>query len=106
LDQPGILYQHSKRPEWGYCTIVEIQEDRTRFTFDDGLDRTIRHDHIGLMMHVELDEAHANEIRQRIAKYLARPAVRAAAKPGAKNAKKAAAKKAKVEQAEDADDAG
>jgi hypothetical protein len=104
LNLPAILYQHSKRPEWGYCAIVEIQEDRTTFKFDDGLDRTIRHDHIGLMMHVELDEAHANEIQQRIAKHLTPRAVRAASKPSAK--KKAAAKKTKVEKAENPDDAG
>jgi hypothetical protein len=82
---------------------VETQEDRTTFKFDDGLDRTIRHDHIGLMIQVELDEAHATEIHQRIAKYLTPRAVRAATKP---SAKKAAAKKTKVEAAEDPDDAG
>ena len=103
MNQPAILYQHSKRPEWGYCTIVDTQEDRTTFKFDDGLDRTIRHDHIGLMMQVELDEAQANEIYQRIAKYLTPRAVRAASKP---SAKKAAAKKTKVEKAEHPDDAG
>jgi len=103
LNQPAILYQHSKRPEWGYCAIVEIQEDRTTFKFDDGLDRTIRHDHIGLMMQVELDEAQANEIQQRIAKYLTPRAARAATKP---SAKKPAAKKAKVQKAEDPVDAG
>jgi hypothetical protein len=93
LTQPAILYQHSKRPEWGYCTIVETHEDRTTFKFDDGLDRTIRHDHIQLMMEVELEEAHAEDIHQRIAKHLS-PRARAAGKSKTKKpAKKAAAAK-------------
>jgi hypothetical protein len=92
LTQYTVLYQHAKRPEWGYCAIVDTQEDRTTFKFDDGLDRTIRHDHLQMMQQVHLEEPQANEIQERIAKHLAPRNARA----GKPKAKKPAAKKAKA----------
>lgn len=108
MSQPAILYQHSKRPEWGYCVIVETQEDRTTFKFDDGVDRTIRNDHIAMMQPVELDEAQANEIHERISKFLTPRAARTGTKPKAKKpaAKKPKPEKPKAEKPEKDDDAG
>lgn len=63
------IYQHAKRPEWGYCAIIDTQDDRTTFKFDDGLSRTIRHDHMHMMLPVVLGETEATEIRKRIAKH-------------------------------------
>jgi hypothetical protein len=74
LTQHAPIYQHSKRPEWGYCAVVEVLEDRTLFKFDDGLSRTISHDHIKLMQRVDLEEAEATAIHARIAKHSARTA--------------------------------
>jgi hypothetical protein len=94
LSQQGPIYQHAKCPEWGCCTIEETLEDRTTFKFDDGSKRTIRHDHIGLMQRVELDEAEATAFHARMAKRSAPRAVKAASTAAAKAKKAAIAKKA------------
>lgn len=91
----AFLYQHAKRPEWGYGAVLETQDDRTTFKFDDGASRTIKRDHIHMMQQVELGEPEATEVRKRIARHT--PAKSASdAKPKKKKAvtKKAVAKKA------------
>lgn len=82
-----FLYQHTKRSEWGYGAVIGSQDDRTTFKFDDGVSRTIKRDHIHMMVRVELEEPQASEVRKRIAK----PVKSAAA--AAATAKKAAKKK-------------
>lgn len=65
-----ILYQHVKRPEWGFSTVVEMQERSTTYLFVDGRQRTITIDHVHLMQRVELqDDAEAEEVHRKLAKY-------------------------------------
>jgi hypothetical protein len=90
------IYQHAKRPDWGYCAVVEIHDDRTVFKFVDGLNRTIRNDHIQLMQLVDLDEPEATEVRKRIAKH---SAPRSTAGGRAKEKKPAAKKAPRVVEA-------
>lgn len=56
------------RSEWGYGAVIGQQDDRTTFKFDDGVNRTIKRDHMHLMVRVELDEPEAAEVRKRIAR--------------------------------------
>jgi hypothetical protein len=93
LTQHLTVYQHAKRPEWGYCAVIETHEDRTTFKFDDGLSRTIRHDHLQMMQRVNLEEPQASEVQKRLAKHTTARALRVDGKPKAKRApaKKAAA---------------
>jgi len=52
------LYQHVKRPEWGFSTIVSLEDDRTTFLFVDGIQRTFKLAHVHMMELVTvLDEA-------------------------------------------------
>ena len=69
--QDAPIYQHTKRPEWGYGAVVETRDDRTTFGFDDGSSRTILHNHIHMMSQVELEDPEASEVRKRIAKHWA-----------------------------------
>jgi len=96
LTQHVPLYQHTKRPEWGYCAIVEVLEDRTTYKFDDGSSRSISRNHIHMMAQMEPDEPEATEIRKRLAKYALSRSVGADGKPKAK--KKSAAKKVAAPQ--------
>jgi hypothetical protein len=68
LNEHTSLYQHTKRPEWGYGAIVEVTADRTTFRFDDGASRAIRHDYIHMMLEVELQDPEASAVRGRIGK--------------------------------------
>jgi hypothetical protein len=88
-----FLYQHTKRVEWGYGAVTDSADDRTTFKFDDGVARTIKRDHIHLMVHVELEEPQNSEVRKR----LARPMKSAAAA-----SRKAAAAKKRVSKPEPA----
>jgi hypothetical protein len=81
----AFLYQHTMRSEWGVGAVIDQQDDRTTFKFDNGITRTIKRDHIHLMVRVELEETEANEARKRIA--------RSAKSTTAAAARKAAAKK-------------
>jgi hypothetical protein len=101
LNHHAFLYQHAKRPEWGYGAVTEAQDDRTTFKFDDGASRTIKRDHIHMMLQVELDEPEATEVHKRIAKHS--PAKTAATEA---KLKKAAAKKASTKKAAAAKKAG
>jgi hypothetical protein len=56
------------RSEWGYGAVIGQQDDRTTFKFDDGINRTIKRDHMHLMVRAELDEPQATEVRKRIAR--------------------------------------
>ena len=96
MTQHALVYQHAKRPEWGYCAVTEVHDDRTTFKFDNGLSRTIRNDHIQMMQLVELEEPEATEVRKRIAKHAAARSVKA---EGKSKPKKAAAKKAPPREA-------
>jgi len=87
LNEHAPLYQHSKRPEWGYCAVMEVLEDRTTFKFDDGSSRAISRNHIQMMVQVEPAEPEATEIRKRLAKYVIRSA-NADGKPKKKSAAK------------------
>jgi hypothetical protein len=64
-----ILYQHVKRPEWGFSTIINMEDDRTTFVFDDGARRTITIGHMHLMERVVLEDEAEEEVRQKLAKY-------------------------------------
>lgn len=66
MNEDALLYQHTKRPEWGYGAIAEVADDRTTFKFDDGSSRMIRHSHIHMMREVELAEPEASAVRKRI----------------------------------------
>ena len=96
MTQHTPLYQHTKRPEWGYCAILEVLEDRTTYKFDDGSSRSISRNHIHMMAQVEPDEPEATEIRKRIAKHSPSRSPGADGKPKAK--KKAAPKKVAAPQ--------
>lgn len=72
------------RSEWGYGAVVGHGDDRTTFKFDDGVNRTIKREHMHLMVRVELDEPQATEVRKRIAR---------SAKTASAAARKAAPKK-------------
>ena len=87
MNEHAPLYQHTKRPEWGYCAVMEVLEDRTTFKFDDGSSRAISRNHIQMMVQVEPAEPEATEIRKRLAKYVIRSA-NADGKPKKKPAKK------------------
>ena len=63
-----FLYQHTMRAEWGYGAVIDTQDDRTTFKFDDGVSRTIKRDHMHLMVQVELDEPEGSEVRKRLAR--------------------------------------
>lgn len=91
-----FLYQHTKRIEWGYGAVIDTQDDRTTFKFDDGISRTIKRDHIHLMVQVELDEPQGSEVRKRLARSVKSAA--AASSP----ARKLAAKKKAAKRAADA----
>jgi hypothetical protein len=71
------------RSEWGYGAVIGQQDDRTTFKFDDGINRTIKRDHMHLMVRVELDEPQAAEVRKRIARS-AKSASAAARRPAPK----------------------
>ena len=88
MNEHAPLYQHTKRPEWGYCAVMEVLEDRTTFKFDDGSSRAISRNHIQMMVQVEPAEPEATEIRKRLAKYTLR-----SASADGKPKKKSAAKK-------------
>jgi hypothetical protein len=79
------------RSEWGYGAVVDSQDDRTTFKFDDGVSRTIKRGHIHLMVRVELDEPQASEVRKRIARPTKSAAALAARKPTKKKVAKVAA---------------
>jgi hypothetical protein len=98
LTQQVPLYQHTKRPEWGYCAIIEVLEDRTTYKFDDGSSRAISRNHVFMMEQVEPDEPEATEIRKRIAKHSPSRSLGADGKPKPKAKKKATAKKVAAPQ--------
>jgi hypothetical protein len=79
-----FLYQHTKRFEWGYGAVTDSADDRTTFKFDDGVLRTIKRDHIHLMIRVELEEPQNTEIRKRLAKPIKSLAAAASRKAAAK----------------------
>ena len=85
-----FLYQHTMRSEWGYGAVIDSQDDRTTFKFDDGVSRTIKRGHIHLMVRVELEEPQASEVRKRIARPTKSAAALAARKPAKKKVAKAA----------------
>lgn len=89
-----FLYQHTKRAEWGYGAVIDTQDDRTTFKFDDGVSRTIKRDHMHLMVQVELDEPEGSEVRKRLAR-----SVKAAASASSPARKAAAAKKKAAKRA-------
>lgn len=87
------LYQHTKRPEWGYCAITEVREDRTTFKFADGESRSISSKHLHMMVIVEPEEADAIEIRRRIGKHApSRPPIAGGKSKSKSKSKKAPAK--------------
>jgi hypothetical protein len=69
MTQEHTLYQHVKRPEWGYSTIVDIQDDATTFLFDDGTRRKITRAHVHLMQHVVLQGEEGEEVQRKLAKH-------------------------------------
>lgn len=85
-----FLYQHTMRSEWGYGAVIDSQDDRTTFKFDDGVARTIKRGHIHLMVRVELEEPQASEVRKRIARPIKSAAALAARKPTKKKVPKVA----------------
>jgi hypothetical protein len=93
LTPNALLYQHAKRPEWGYCAIVEVHEDRTTFRFVDGMSRTILQRHMQMMQRVDLEDGGAAEVHKLIAKHSAPRSAKVASAPKSKRAgaKKAAA---------------
>lgn len=88
MNEHAPLYQHTKRPEWGYCAVMEVLEDRTTFKFDDGSSRAISRNHIHMMAQVEPAEPEATEIRKRLAKYTLSRSTSADGKPKKKSAAK------------------
>jgi hypothetical protein len=70
MTQEHTLYQHVKRPEWGFSTIVDIQDDATTFLFDDGRHRKITSAHVHLMQHVVLEGEAAEEVHRKLAKHM------------------------------------
>jgi len=66
---PTILYQHVKRPEWGFSTVLATQDDSTTYLFDDGRQRTIKLDHVHMMQRVVLQEDAAEEVHRKLAKH-------------------------------------
>ena len=96
-----FLYQHTMRSEWGYGAVIDSQDDRTTFKFDDGVSRTIKRGHIHLMVRVELEEPQASEVRKRIARPTKSAAALAARKPTKKKVAKVAAPAPVVEAAAD-----
>ena len=87
-----FLYQHAKRAEWGYGAVIDSQDDRTTFKFDDGVSRTIKRDHLHMMHQVELEEPEASEVRKRIARHTKSSSLTASGEKR-KPAKKKVAKK-------------
>jgi hypothetical protein len=88
------LYQHVKRPEWGFSTIVSLEDDRTTFLFVDGIQRTFKLAHVHMMELVTtLDDAAAEACRK-LAAYAtvtARGTVAKVKRPAAKKKPKVAA---------------
>jgi len=82
------------RSEWGYGAVIDTQDDRTTFRFDDGVSRTIKRDHMHLMVQVELDEPQGSEVRKRLAR-----SVKSAASASSPARKAAAAKKKAAKRA-------
>ena len=64
------IYQHVKRPEWGFSTIVDLQDDATTFLFDDGKRRKITIGHVHLMQRVVLQGDAGEELQRKLAKHL------------------------------------
>ena len=89
MDEYTPLYQHTKRPEWGYGAIAEVHGDRTTFKFADGSSRAISREYLHMMLEVELAEPEASDVRKRIGKLAPRPTL-----PEGKAKKKSSAKKA------------
>jgi hypothetical protein len=85
-----FLYQHTMRNEWGYGAVTDSEDDRTTFKFDDGVMRTIKRDHIHLMVRVELEEPQNTEIRKRLARPIKSAAAAAIRKAAAATKKKIA----------------
>lgn len=97
-----FLYQHAKRAEWGYGAVIDSQDDRTTFKFDDGVSRTIKRDHLHMMHQVELEEPEASEVRKRIARHTKSSSSLTASGEKRKPAKKKVAKKKEAVVAEEA----
>jgi hypothetical protein len=99
MTQEPILYQHVKRPEWGFSTIVDLQDDATTFLFDDGRHRKITVGHVHLMQRVVLEGEAAEEVYKKLAKHMHVKSPAAATLVAAK-------KKASAKQRRPATDAG
>jgi hypothetical protein len=85
-----FLYQHTMRTEWGYGAVTDSEDDRTTFKFDDGVVRTIKRDHIHLMVRVELEEPQNTDVRKRLARPIKSAAAAAIRKAAAATKKKIA----------------
>jgi hypothetical protein len=91
------LYQHAKRPDWGFAIAVAHLVDRKIFVFENGESRTFMNEYTHFMSEVEPAEDVATKARQALAKHAARATASAAAPVKKKSgARKAAASKAKA----------
>lgn len=87
------LYEHVKRPEWGLSEIVIFHTDRMTFGFIDGVERTIKREHVHLMKRVVLTGEEADEARKKLHVH-ARKRARSLAKTKPRVKKKPAARPA------------
>jgi hypothetical protein len=57
------IYQHSKRPEWGFAMFNDEVEDRVRFAFSDNQIRAFRAESLHHLTVVDLPEPEAAKVR-------------------------------------------
>lgn len=90
------LYQHAKRPDWGFAIAIAHLVDRKIFVFESGESRTFMNEYVHFMSEVEPAEDVAAKARQALAKHAARAAAATSAPVKKKSgARKASASKAK-----------
>lgn len=72
--EPFTLYQHTKRPDWGFAIAIAHLADRKIFVFESGESRTFMNEYVHFMSEVEPAEELAAKARQALAKHAARAA--------------------------------
>ena len=94
------LYQHTKRPEWGFAVVIDHLLDRRIFMFENGESRTISNEYGHLMAEVEPPEEQASKARLALGKLAARAGASTTPKKKAAPRKSKAAKAAPAEKAQ------
>jgi hypothetical protein len=62
------IYQHPKRPEWGFAVFNDEVEDRVRFAFSDNQIRAFKAESLHLLQVVNLPEPEATKVRAELSR--------------------------------------